>query len=66
MRGHMSKAAEHDFSHLPPAAGRLGATFARPKLVAMACVILLTALGWIYLALLIAGMGGELARLAPA
>jgi len=61
----MSKAAEHDFSHLPPAAGRLGVTFARPKLVAMACVILLTTLGWIYLALLMADMGGELGALGP-
>ena len=53
----MSKTAEHDFSHLPPAAGRLGAAFARPKLVAAACVISLAALGWLYLALMVAGMG---------
>jgi len=61
----MTKAAEHDFSHLPPAAGRLGATFARPKLVAVACVVVLAALGWLYLALLVANMGGDLNTLGP-
>jgi predicted metal-binding membrane protein len=61
----MSKAADRDFSHLPPAAGRLGAAFARPKLLAVACVVVLAALGWLYLALLIAHMGGELSALGP-
>jgi predicted metal-binding membrane protein len=61
----MSETAEHDFSHLPPAAGRLGTTFARPKMVAIACVVVLAALGWLYLALLIASMGGELGALGP-
>jgi predicted metal-binding membrane protein len=61
----MSKAAEHDLSHLPPGAGRLGAAFARPKLVAAGCVIALAMLGWLYLALLIAHMGGELGALGP-
>ena len=42
----MSKTAEHEFSHLPPAAGRLGATFARPKALAIACVLALVGLGW--------------------
>jgi predicted metal-binding membrane protein len=59
----MSETAEHDFSHLPAAAGRLGAAFARPKLMAMACVIALTALGWLYLALLTARMDGVIAAL---
>jgi predicted metal-binding membrane protein len=55
----------HDFSHLPSAAGRLAALFAQPKWLAAACVVALTALGWLYLALLIAHMGGELAALGP-
>jgi len=59
----MSKVAEHDFSHLPPGAGRLGAVFARPKLVAVACVIALTALGWLYLALVTVPMDGVIAAL---
>ena len=61
----MSKTADHDFSHLPPAAGRLGALFARPKLLAVACVVALAALGWLYLALLVAHMGGALSALGP-
>jgi predicted metal-binding membrane protein len=61
----MSKVADHDFSHLRPAAGRLGAAFARPKLVAVGCVVALAALGWLYLALLLAHMGGELGALGP-
>jgi predicted metal-binding membrane protein len=61
----MSKTAEYDFSHLPPAAGRLGAALARPKLVAVGCVVALAALGWLYLALLVAHMGGDLAVLGP-
>lgn len=56
----MSQAAGHDFSHLPPGAGGLGHLFARPKLAAGLCVIVLAVLGWIYLALLLAGMGGSL------
>jgi predicted metal-binding membrane protein len=52
----MSEAADRDLTHLSPAAGRLGAVFARPKVIAVACVILLAGLGWAYLALLMAGM----------
>jgi len=59
----MSEAADHDFSHLPPAAGRLGAAFARPRVVAIACVIALTALGWTYLALVTVRMDGVIAAL---
>ena len=55
----MSEAAGHDFNNLPPGAAGLGHVFARPKLVAVLCVIVLAALGWIYLALLLAGMGGS-------
>jgi predicted metal-binding membrane protein len=57
-----------DFAHLPAAAARLSAVLARPKLVAAACIVLLTALGWLTLAWLVAGMGGEgsgLTRLLP-
>ena len=61
----MSEAADHDFSHLPRAASRLGAAFARPKLLAVLCVLVLAGLGWLYLALLIAHMGGSLAALGP-
>ena len=61
----MSKAVERDFSHLPAAAGRLGAAFARPKLVAAVCVVMLTALGWIYLALAVSSMNGNVAALGP-
>ena len=31
----MSEAADHDLTHLPPAASRLGAAFARPKVLAV-------------------------------
>jgi predicted metal-binding membrane protein len=54
----MSEAADHELSHLPPAAGRLGAAFARPKVLAVICVVALAGLGWLYLALLLASMGG--------
>jgi predicted metal-binding membrane protein len=50
----MSEATRHDLSHLPPAASRLGAAFARPKLLAVLCVVALTALGWLTLGLMAA------------
>jgi predicted metal-binding membrane protein len=61
----MSGTADHSLDHLPPAAARLGAAFARPKALAIACVIALAALGWLYLALVIAGMGGPAGALGP-
>ncbi len=61
----MGKTAGPDFNHLPLSARRLGATFARPKLVAAACVVALAALGWFYLGLMVADMGGELSALGP-
>jgi predicted metal-binding membrane protein len=61
----MSKNADYPLSHLTPAAGRLGAALSRPKTVAVACVLALVTLGWLYLALLIAHMGGMLAALGP-
>jgi len=53
----MSEATDHDFFHLSPAAGRLGATFARPKVLATICVIALAGLGWLALGLVISGTG---------
>jgi len=53
----MSEATGHDLSHLPPAASRLGAVFARPKVLAAICVIVLAGLGWLALGLLFNGMG---------
>ena len=61
----MRKSAAYDFRHLAPAAGWLGAVFARPKVLAFACVLALAALGWLYLALLITHMGGPLSALGP-
>lgn len=61
----MSDTADHSLDHLSPAASRLGAAFARPKLLAVACVVALTGLGWLYLALLIVGMGGPAGALGP-
>jgi predicted metal-binding membrane protein len=58
----MSEAAGHDFSHLPPAAAGLGRIFARPKVLAAFCVIVLAGLGWLYTALLFVGMGGSFGR----
>ena len=62
----MSEAAGNDFSHLPPGTARLGHFFARPKLVAAACVIFLAALGWAYLALLMVGRGGPFGEIVDA
>src|SRR5438105_2574744 len=53
----MSETVGHDFDHLPPAAAALGHVFARPKVLAAFCVIGLAGLGWLYFALLAAGMG---------
>jgi predicted metal-binding membrane protein len=55
----MSEATGHDFSHLPPAVAGLGHIFARPKALAAFCVIALAGLGWLYTAILFAGMGGS-------
>lgn len=50
----MAETTDRDLHHLPPAEGRLGALFARPKAVAVTCVVALAVLGWSYLALLAA------------
>jgi len=52
----MSQATGHDLPHLSPAAGRLGATFARPKVLAIICVVVLAGLGWLAFGLIYAGM----------
>lgn len=51
----MSETVRHDLRHLPAAAASLGHVFARPKVLAGLCVIVLAGLGWLYLALLLAG-----------
>jgi len=55
----------HRLDYLPPAAGRLGAVFARPKALAAACVIALAGLGWFYLGLLAAGMAAPASAFLP-
>jgi predicted metal-binding membrane protein len=61
----MTEAADHSLPHLSFAARRMGAVFARPKRVAIACIVLLTGLGWLYLGLLTAEMGGPAGPLGP-
>jgi len=61
----MSEAADHSLAALPPAGGGLKRAFGRPRLTAAACVVALTGLGWLYLGLLVAGMGGSLGALGP-
>ena len=58
-----------DFSHLPAPSACLASALARPKAVALGCVVVLAALGWLTLAWLTAGMGGSgsgLAGMLPA
>jgi predicted metal-binding membrane protein len=49
----------------PPSAHPLARAFARPKPIAVGCVIVLAALGWLYLALAVADMGGAGGALGP-
>ncbi len=51
-------AHDPDLDHLPPTSASLASILGRPKLVAIACVVALAGLGWIYLGLLIAEMIG--------
>jgi predicted metal-binding membrane protein len=53
----MTEAAKRDLSYLSPAAHGLGAVFARPKLIAFACIAALAGLGWFVLGLQAAGVG---------
>ena len=50
-------AAGHNLDYLSPAAGRLGAVFARPRVLAVICVVALAGLGWFALALQAANAG---------
>jgi len=56
MDNSMTEATGHELTHLSPAASRLGAVFARPKTLAVMCVVTLAALGWLTLGLLLSGM----------
>jgi predicted metal-binding membrane protein len=53
----MTEAAGHKLDHLSPAASRLGAAFARPRGIAVACVVALAGLGWFALGLQAANIG---------
>jgi len=50
----MTDRTDQGFDYLPRAAAGVGAAFARPKWIAGACVVALTALGWLALALMTA------------
>jgi predicted metal-binding membrane protein len=52
---------------LPPAAARLGRALGRPVPIAVACLVALTALGWLYLAMMVAGWAarGDAGALGP-
>lgn len=54
-----------DLSHLAPAARRIGGLFARPKLLAVLCLVVLAGIGWVYLGLMLAGMAGQGEDLGP-
>jgi predicted metal-binding membrane protein len=56
-RDAMSETAGREMSHLSPATASLGRVFARPRVLAGLCVIILGSLGWVYLALLSARFG---------
>jgi predicted metal-binding membrane protein len=58
---------ERRLAHLAPAATRLGAALARPRRLAVVCILALAGLGWLYLALMTAGMLSQspAARLGP-
>ena len=61
----MTEMSDRSLTHLSQAAGRLGAALARPKWLAGICIVAITGLGWLWLALLISGMGGPGAALGP-
>src|SRR5215831_15069612 len=51
----MTETTRYDLIHLPRAAARLGALFARPQMLAAICVATLTGLGWLALGLMHSG-----------
>ncbi len=53
----MSQTANRDLINLSPASSLLGAAFARPKAIAVVCVVALAGLGWLTLGLQAAGIG---------
>jgi predicted metal-binding membrane protein len=55
----MNKAADHSLDHLPPLQALMGRVAARPKALALACVVTLAAAGWIYLGTMVARVPGE-------
>ena len=61
----MTETARHDLPHLPPAASRLGAVFARPKVLAAICVVALAGLGWLALGFMYSSMGAFEALCRP-
>jgi len=61
----MTETVDRRLTHLSAAASRLGALLARPKVLAIACVVVIASLGWLYLGLLIGNMGGPAAGLGP-
>lgn len=61
----MTELSRQPLDHLSPATARLAAVFARPKVLAVLCIVALTGLGWLYLGLLIGEMGGPAAWLGP-
>lgn len=61
----MTETARHDLPHLPPGASRLGAVFARPKILAVICVVALAGLGWLALGLIYSSVGAFEALCRP-
>ncbi len=61
----MTELSRDPLDHLSPASARLAAVFARPKVLAVVCIVALTGLGWLYLGLMIGEMGGPGAALGP-
>jgi predicted metal-binding membrane protein len=59
----MTDNTEQGFAFLPPAEAGLGHVFARPKLIAAGCIVALTALGWLALAMMVARDDGAFAAL---
>jgi predicted metal-binding membrane protein len=55
----MTETTSYDFTHLAPADAHLGRIFARPRTIAVGCVVVLAGLGWFYLALLTAAPGNS-------
>jgi predicted metal-binding membrane protein len=67
-RAAMSRSSDQQtLDGLPPAAARLGHALGRPVPIAVACLVALTALGWAYLAAMVAGWAarGDAGALGP-